>query len=95
MQPVKTDTVLLAMAREELVQKLSHRLAPTVSADGFIDGFVDEKFVERWGTGLHRLTNAALVGLALTNLIETVRAQPENRTGIALFDDGTSDAEIC
>lgn len=99
MKPVKCDEALLSTARSTLIEALKDRLAPTLEdnsgnpVDGAIagrmvavTGFKDPKFVAAFGPGLHRLTDATLVNLALLTLIDHVRAAPAGTTGLNLFD---------
>ena len=48
--------------------------------------FVDEPFVKRFGPGLHRLSDAAIVNAALGVLVEFVERQPVGKCGLGFID---------
>ena len=90
-KPVKCDESLLGQARAALIEKLAPRLARTPGR-GFVEkatggGFVDAGFVARFGPGLHRLSDAAIVNAALAVLIEHVERHPDGTCGVPMIDD--------
>ena len=85
MKPVKVEQSLLACARGALIEKLNPRLALIPRLGG--SSFVDEAFVNRFGPGLHRLTDAAIVNAALGVLVELVERQPDGKCGLPFIDE--------
>ena len=43
-------------------------------------------FVKRFGPGLHRLTDAAIVNAALGVLVDLVERQPDGKCGLGFID---------
>ena len=84
MKPVKAEESLLACARAVLIDKLAPRLALNAGPGA---GFADEAFVKRFGPGLHRLSDAAIVNAALGLLVEHVDRQPDGKCGLPLIDN--------
>ena len=85
MKPVKVEESLLQCARGELIEKLTPRLALLGPPGG--SSFVDEPFVKRFGPGLHRLSDAAIVNAALGLLVEHVENQPPGKCGLNFIDE--------
>lgn len=84
MKPVKVDESALLAARGALIEKLSPRLELKGPPGNTF--FVDEPFVRRFGPGLHRLSDAAIVSAALVVLIQHVERQPDGKSGLPMLD---------
>ena len=84
MKPVKVEESLLQCARGALIEKLTPRLA--LQGPPGSSTFVDWPFVKRFGPGLHRLTDAAIVNAALGVLVELVERQPDGKCGLGFID---------
>ena len=90
MKPVKCDPALLRLARATLIEKLSPRLEPVLTDFGdfrSVSGFKDPEFVQQFGPGLERLSEAQLVNQALALLTKQVATAPPGKTGIPFFDE--------
>lgn len=93
MKPVKCDPALLQLARATLIEKLSPRLEPVLTDFGdfrSVSGFKDPEFVQQFGPGLERLSEAQLVNEALALLTKQVATAPPGKTGIPFFDEPTN-----
>ena len=67
------DAELLRALRAELIERTQHR--------------TDTLFVHVFGDSLDKLSDRRILDMALGKLLEFVYEQPDNKTGLAWFDD--------
>ena len=82
---IRVDEGALTLARATLLNKVGERLAPRVE-NGAVVGFVDQEFVDTFGPGLSRLSDARLTQIALDLLMQHVSHAPTGKTGLKHFD---------
>lgn len=79
---VRVDDTILAVTRQALIEKLAPRLA----LDAETREFADLDFVQRFGVGLGRVSETALLNVALQALCVQLESQPAGKTGTHFFD---------
>ena len=82
---IRVDEGALTLARATLLNKVGERLAPRLE-NGVPVGFVDQEFVNTFGPGLSRLSDARLTQIALDLLVQHVSHAPTGKTGLKHFD---------
>ena len=65
--------------------KVGERLTPRVE-NGAVVGFVDQEFIDAFGPGLSKLSDARLTQIALDLLVQQVSLAPTGKTGLKYFD---------
>lgn len=82
---IRVDEGALALARAALLNKVGQRLAPRVE-NGAVVGFVDQEFIDAFGPGLSKLSDARLTQIALDLFVQHVSHAPPGKTGVKYFD---------
>ena len=82
---IRVDEGALTLARATLLNKVGERLAPRVE-NGEVIGFVDQDFIDAFGPGLSKLSDARLTQIALDLLVQHVSHAPTGKTGLKYFD---------
>ena len=82
---IRVDEGALTLARATLLNKVGDRLAPRVE-NGEVVGFVDQEFIDDFGPGLSKLSDARLTRIALDLLVLHVNLAPTGKTGLKYLD---------
>ncbi len=82
------DEELLRQVRDAAYLKVREtRFKPKIDTDGFVEGYADPAFVDRFGFALERLKTRTILDAALIALWEKIEAMPAGKTGLPVLDD--------
>ena len=82
------DEELLRQVREAIYLKVREtRLKPKIDADGFVLGYADPAFVDKFGMALEKLKTKTILDVALIALWEKIEAAPDGQTCIRMIDE--------